>query len=136
MSDEQKKSGNSLADISHDLFAVRMEKLNQLRAAGEDPFRANWNQTHTSKDCVAVMQPAIDAAKAAGTDIHEIPSTTEEVSVAGRVIAIRIMGKARFIFHTPKVCYIRTVVLEDITKSPAEAEPFVQRLFNSTNWNL
>ena len=51
MSEEQKKSGApSLADISHDLFAVRSEKLNQLRAAGEDPFRANWRQTHTSKD--------------------------------------------------------------------------------------
>jgi len=96
MSETQKNSGNSLADISHDLFAVRAEKLNQLRAAGEDPFRAEWAQTHTSKDCDAIMRPAIEAAKAAGTDVHEIPSTTEEVSVAGRVIAIRVMGKASF----------------------------------------
>lgn len=94
--EQQKKSGKALADISHDLFAVRLEKLNRLREAGEDPFRANWPQTHTSKDCLAAMQPAIDAARAAGTDVHEIPSTSEEFSVAGRIIAIRIMGKASF----------------------------------------
>ncbi len=94
MSEEPK---NNLSEISHDLFAVRLEKLNQLRATGEDPFRENWNQTHTSKACAEIMQPAINAAKAAGTDVHEIPSPNEEVSVAGRVIAIRIMGKASFV---------------------------------------
>ncbi len=96
MSEEPKQTGKSLADISHDLFAVRKEKLNQLRANGEDPFRANWNQAQTSKDCREKMQPAIDVARAAGTDVHEIPSSSEEVSVAGRVIAIRVMGKASF----------------------------------------
>ncbi len=87
----------SLADISHDLVAVRKQKLETLRAAGTDPFRANWEQTHTSKQCMALMQPAIDAAVAAGTDVHEIPSSTEEVSVAGRIVAFRVMGKASFI---------------------------------------
>lgn len=97
MSEEQKKSGaSSLADISHDLFAVRSEKLNQLRAAGEDPFRANWRQTHTSKDCAELMRPAIEAARAEGKDAHEAASSTEEVSVAGRVVAVRVMGKASF----------------------------------------
>ncbi len=96
MSEEKTSRGNVLAEISHDLFAVRLEKLNQLRAAGEDPFRANWQQKQTSKNCAEIMQPAIDAAKAAGTDVHEIPSSAEEVSVAGRVIAIRVMGKASF----------------------------------------
>lgn len=97
MSEEQKKSGApSLADISHDLFAVRSEKLNQLRAAGEDPFRANWRQTHTSKDCAELMRPAIEAARAEGKDAHEAASSAEEVSVAGRVVAVRVMGKASF----------------------------------------
>ncbi len=31
-----------------DLFAVRKAKLEELRAAGLDPFRANWEQTHSS----------------------------------------------------------------------------------------
>lgn len=97
MSEEQKKSGApSLADISHDLFAVRSEKLNQLRAAGEDPFRANWRQTHTSKDCAELMRPAIEATRAEGKDAHEAASSAEEVSVAGRVVAVRVMGKASF----------------------------------------
>ena len=93
MSEQNQKS---LHEISNDLFAVRKEKLAMLRKNGEDPFAANWEQKQTSKDCAAIMQPAIDAARAAGTDIHEIPSSTEEVSIAGRVIAIRVMGKASF----------------------------------------
>lgn len=33
-------------DISHDQHAVRLKKLQDLRAAGSDPFRANAEQTH------------------------------------------------------------------------------------------
>lgn len=36
-----------------DLFAVRREKLDKLRAVGRDPFRANWEQTHTSAQAIA-----------------------------------------------------------------------------------
>lgn len=43
-------------DNSHDLFAVRREKLDKLRAAGRDPFRANWEQTHTSKQAFAQFE--------------------------------------------------------------------------------
>ncbi|MCR5183728.1 MAG: lysine--tRNA ligase [Opitutales bacterium] len=104
----------SLADISHDLVAVRKQKLETLRAAGTDPFRANWQQTHTSKQCVALMQPAIDAAKAAGTDIHEVPSSTEEVSVAGRIVAFRVMGKASFIKILDRDGILQIYVTRDI----------------------
>lgn len=43
-------------DQSHDLFAVRRAKLDQLREAGRDPFRANWEQTHTSKEVFAQFE--------------------------------------------------------------------------------
>ncbi len=65
-----------------DLFAVRKAKLEELRAAGLDPFRANWEQTHSSAAAVAAW-PGEDAA-------------SPVVSCAGRVIAIRVMGKASF----------------------------------------
>ena len=69
--------------ISHDLHAVRLEKLAQLRANGEDPFRANWNQSHISSECAQLLPEGIEEGP--------------EVSVAGRVVAIRVMGKASFV---------------------------------------
>lgn len=69
--------------ISHDLHAVRLEKLAQLRANGEDPFRANWNQSHISSECVQLLPEGVEEGP--------------EVSVAGRVVAIRVMGKASFV---------------------------------------
>ncbi|MCC5806115.1 MAG: lysine--tRNA ligase [Opitutales bacterium] len=65
-----------------DLFAVRKAKLADLRAAGEDPFANNWEQAHTSAEALAQLQE----------DAEEGP----EVSCAGRVIAMRKMGKAGF----------------------------------------
>jgi lysyl-tRNA synthetase class 2 len=81
----------NLAAISHDLVKVRTAKLEQLRANGEDPFRANWPQTHTSAQCVA-LAPAEDAPVPEGAQHAFGP----EVSVAGRLVIVRIMGKASF----------------------------------------
>jgi len=64
------------------LFAVRKGKLDNMRAEGFDPFRANWDQTHTSKSAKALYKPEQD---------NEI-----EVSVAGRLTHKRVMGKASF----------------------------------------
>ena len=69
--------------ISNDLFAVRKEKLALLRQAGEDPFRANWDQTHAAKDCPGLLPEGVEEGP--------------EVSVAGRIVALRVMGKASFV---------------------------------------
>ncbi|MEO0797092.1 MAG: lysine--tRNA ligase [Verrucomicrobiota bacterium] len=127
-------------DNSHDLFAVRREKLDKLRQAGRDPFRANWEQTHTSaqafaqfeadesafyaanpkvKEELAVYEAAaeklsaakherrakIQAGEITPEDPFELPEVPEkpdvpmgpEVSVAGRVVTFRVMGKASFL---------------------------------------
>ena len=69
--------------ISHDLYAVRMEKLAQLRAAGEDPYRAEWTQSHVATDCAPLLPAGVEEGP--------------EVSVAGRIVALRVMGKASFV---------------------------------------
>lgn len=72
-------------DATHDLFAVRKAKLEEMRAAGFDPFRANFTPTHTSEEALAAFLPE------AGEDE---PQPT--VAVAGRLMAIRVMGKSIF----------------------------------------
>jgi len=62
--------------ISHDLHAVRKEKLALLRAAGEDPYRAEWAQTHVSNECAPQLPEGVEEGP--------------EVSVAGPPAATRV----------------------------------------------
>jgi len=65
-----------------DQVAVRRGKLSEMRAEGFDPFQANWSQTHTSIEAQALFQEGVEEGPIA--------------SCAGRLIAIRVMGKASF----------------------------------------
>ena len=73
----------SVLDNTHDLYAVRKAKLEAMRHEGIDPFRANWDQTHTSEQAIALYT--------------EDEEKSPVVSVAGRIVAFRAMGKASFI---------------------------------------
>ncbi len=67
-------------DINH-LVKVRREKLQELQEKGKDPFIiTKYNRTHTSKDVIE----------------HFDELDQKEVTVAGRMMAKRIMGKASF----------------------------------------
>jgi len=68
---------------THDLYAVRLQKLNAMRETGSDPFRANCEQTHTSNE----------AREAWIEDEDSSPI----VKVAGRIVVFRLMGKAAFV---------------------------------------
>jgi lysyl-tRNA synthetase class 2 len=81
--DTTMSESHDLQAISNDLFAVRKEKLAILRESGEDPFRANWEQSHVAKDCPGLLPEGVEEGP--------------EVSVAGRIIALRVMGKASFV---------------------------------------
>src|SRR5580704_8864571 len=70
------------AEITHDQHAVRRRKLAELRAAGVDPFRAEFETTHFSGEA---LQAYVD-----GKD-NEVA-----VAVAGRLVTIRDMGKSQF----------------------------------------
>lgn len=72
-------------DNSHDLYAVRLQKLKDLCREGRNPFQANCVQTHTSKQAVQLYKDGLaDEAQAS-------------VAVAGRITVFRVMGKASFI---------------------------------------
>lgn len=67
-------------DMNH-LMQVRREKLDKLRAEGNDPFNiSKFGRTHTSKEVVDNY-----------TNLEG-----KDVTVAGRIMAKRIMGKASF----------------------------------------
>jgi len=70
-------------EILHDQYAVRLKKLQDLRAAGFDPFRANAAQTHFSQEAKALYVEGQDYV------------TT--VSVAGRLVTFRVQGGSSFV---------------------------------------
>ncbi len=87
------------ADNTHDLFAVRLAKLQDMRAAGFDPFRASVSPTHTSAEALAAYVDGQDYA---------VP-----VAVAGRLTVFRDGGKSCFVKILDRAGHIQLFVKKD-----------------------
>ena len=94
-------------DISHDQYAVRLKKLQDMRAAGFDPFRASCEQTHFSADAMKLHVEGQDNA------VH--------VKVAGRLVVIRDMGKSQFVKILDQQGQIQLYVKKDVVGEEAYA---------------
>ncbi|MDP4880183.1 MAG: OB-fold nucleic acid binding domain-containing protein, partial [Opitutales bacterium] len=85
-------------DNSHDLYAVRLQKLENLCKEDRNPFLANCAQTHTSAEAIKLYQE--------GSADEDQP----RVAIAGRITVFRVMGKASFIKiqdrDGPIQCYV------------------------------
>jgi lysyl-tRNA synthetase class 2 len=70
-----------------ELEKIRLQKMERLRAAGMEPYPTRAERSHTSVDALA------DYAKTPPADPH---TASGAYTVAGRLKAIRVMGKAAF----------------------------------------
>jgi len=121
MADQNNTNTNNAAeqDVS-ELLKIRRQKLADLQAAGKDPFQiTKFDQTHHTDDVKALYEAA-EAEKLAGrvapvtdgleeaearavkkADYEERRAIMDadpiEVSIAGRMLFKRVMGKASFI---------------------------------------
>ncbi|MGQ9573555.1 MAG: lysine--tRNA ligase [Dehalococcoidia bacterium] len=78
-----------MSERGQELIEQRQAKLQRLRAAGSDPYPARYRRTHTTQEAAQTLQA-----------LEEKGTTTQqpiEVSLAGRVTALRLMGKRTFI---------------------------------------
>ena len=71
-----------------ELVQQRLQKLERLRARGIDPYPPRYHRTHTNLEAISLFKAR---EKQEGAD-----SRTEEVSLAGRIMTMRGMGKAAF----------------------------------------
>ncbi|MDR0728351.1 MAG: lysine--tRNA ligase [Puniceicoccales bacterium] len=78
---------SDLQAISHDLFATRRAKLEALRREGKDPYRQNWEVSHSSREALKIFE----------REEGNPDSGATELSLAGRITAFRLMGRASFI---------------------------------------
>ena len=92
-------------EITHDQYAVRLTKLQELRAAGKDPFRAQVTTTHFSANALAAYVDGQDNAVT--------------VSVAGRLVVIRDMGKSQFVKILDQQGLIQLYLKKDVVGDDA-----------------
>ena len=95
------KENNENNDNSHDLYAVRLEKLGGLVKEGRNPFLANFDKKFSSVAACAQYDENLED--------YQQPV----VQVAGRIIAFRIMGKASFIKLQDSAGQIQCYVTRD-----------------------
>jgi lysyl-tRNA synthetase class 2 len=96
-----------------DINEQRKQKLERLRARGVDPYPHRFAQTHTAQEAIAELEARESGSQAKSRVFGQ---DAEPVSVAGRIMAVRKMGKASFI---------------DIRDSTAK----IQLLFQTANYN-
>ncbi len=72
-----------------DINEQRKQKLERLRGRGINPYPNRYQQTHTTQEAIAKLE-ATESQETTGQE-------TEPVSVAGRITAMRKMGKNSFL---------------------------------------
>ena len=78
-----------MPERGEELLRSRREKLENLRQRGIDPFPPRSHRTHTTHEAIALFETE-------ETRLGE-GARTDHVSVTGRVMSLRVMGKAAFI---------------------------------------
>ncbi len=77
-----------MAERNDEFYQQRLSKLAALRAQGIDPYPTRFQRSHTTVEAARVFE-AFEVE-------HAGEHTAEMVTVAGRITALRAMGKATF----------------------------------------
>lgn len=85
--DLQQEQEQEQEEQLHELLQVRHDKMDQLREWGYDPFGKKFEQTHHADEIIKAFG---DKSK------EELEAEEHVVTIAGRLMAKRAMGKASF----------------------------------------
>lgn len=88
----------------HELLQVRHDKMNKLREWGIDPFGKKFEQTHHVQDIIS---------RFGGKTKEELESEAHTVTIAGRLMAKREMGKASFAQVLDRTGQIQIYIRQD-----------------------
>src|SRR6266542_5905760 len=73
--------------LDENIYQLRLEKLKQIEALGQRAYPTRYEFTHTIPQILSDYSPKTG---------EELESSRVNVRVAGRIMAIRLMGKAGF----------------------------------------
>src|SRR3972149_251790 len=88
-----------------EIIALRTAKLERLRSRGIDPYPARFRPSHTAQQAIELL--------------GDRGGTSNPVTVAGRITAMRQMGKATFIDLRDGSGRIQIYVKEDVVGAQA-----------------
>ena len=95
-----------------DLLLSRREKFQRLRSKGIEPFPSRYRRTHTIGEAVELFRSQ-EAKEGAQT-------RTAQVSLAGRIMSLRGMGKATFLNIQDVSGHIQVHLRRDILERSEE----------------
>ena len=82
---ESEEISDDVGLAAHPITARRLEKLDEIRSAGEEPFAYRFDRTALAADLHAEF-----------ADLEPGAETGKEVAVAGRILNVRSFGKLMF----------------------------------------
>ncbi len=91
--------------VLNDQQQARIDKMNQLREMGIDPFGQGYDVTHHASD---IKEAYNDRS------IEELDAANHEVSIAGRIMSKRRMGKLGFIHLLDRSGRVQVVINQRI----------------------
>ncbi len=91
--------------VLNDQQQARIDKMNQLREMGIDPFGQGYDVTHHASD----IKEAYESCS-----LEELEQNNNEVSIAGRIMSKRRMGKLGFIHLLDRSGRIQVVINQRI----------------------
>ena len=97
-----------MSEELNDQMIQRRKSLDELRSTGKNPFEYSWNVTAKSAEIIASFKDEVEEKR--------------EVSVAGRIMAIRKMGKASFFQIQDSDGKIQIYIKKDEVGEPAYNE--------------
>lgn len=83
-------NNSPIEDPTGDHLSARQDKLRRLRAKGIDTYPTKYSRSHTSTEARILFNTVVETA-------GETVTQTQPVSIAGRIMAVRIMGKNSFL---------------------------------------
>ncbi|XVF24679.1 hypothetical protein REPUB_Repub13aG0148100 [Reevesia pubescens] len=69
--------------------AIRLKKVEQLRSKGLEPYAYKWDRSHSAKELQEIYKNLNNG--------EELDSESDNVSIAGRIVARRAFGKLAFL---------------------------------------
>ena len=76
-----------MSEVENELSKSRLAKLESLKSRGIDPYPSRFRRTHTSIEAITAYEESESSTE----------STLESMSLCGRIMARRSMGRATFL---------------------------------------
>ncbi|XP_011025130.1 PREDICTED: probable lysine--tRNA ligase, cytoplasmic [Populus euphratica] len=85
----RRQSSSSSTSDRDAIRALRLKKVEELRSKGLEPYAYNWDRTHTANHLQEIYRYLANGEESNGE--------SDQVSIAGRIVARRAFGKLAFL---------------------------------------